>query len=87
MTELDPFNVFRTALFLGVGAYTVLTTLGTIWRVVGLLRGRDPRKRLLRSYLSYQLATVSLRPLAGELAEIACWLAALIGIWRLHDLV
>jgi len=84
MTTIDPFRVFRTALFIGVAAYTLVTTAGTIWRMIVVLSGRDPRKRLLRAYLSYQLVTVRLRPLAGELLGLAFWLAALLGIWWLH---
>ena len=84
MTEVDPFRVFRTALFMGVAAYTLVTTAGTIWRVVAVLSGSDPRKRLLREYLSYQVLSIRLRPLAGELLELAFWLAILLGIWWLH---
>lgn len=84
MNEIDPFAIFRTTLFVALAVYTVLTTAGTIWGVAVVLRGNDPRKRLLRAYLSYQLVSVRIRPLAGELLELAFWLAVLLGVWWLH---
>jgi hypothetical protein len=84
MSPVDPFTVFRTALFAGVAAYTLLTAASTIWRVAVVLRGNDPRARLLRTYLSYQLVSVRLRPLAGELLEVTSWLAVLLGLCWLH---
>lgn len=87
MGATDPFLVFRTTLFVGVAVYTVLTTTGTIWRLVAVLRGDDPRKRLLRTYLGYQLATVRLRPLSGELVQLGIWVFVLAVLWYLHRLV
>ena len=84
MNEIDPFRIFRTTLFIALAIYTVLTTAGTIWQVTVVLRGSDPDKRLLRTYLAYQLLSFRLRPLANELAQIVFWIAALVGLWWLH---
>ena len=81
---MDPFAVFRTTLFCALAVYTVVTAVGTIGRVVVVLRGNDPEKRLLRAYLSYQVLSIRIRPLAGELWEIGFWVAVLLGIWWLH---
>ena len=87
MGESDPFSVFRTTLFVALAVYTGLSTAGTIWHVVGVLRGHEPEKRLLRTYLGYQLVSFRVRPLAGELLQIACWIAVLFGLWWLHLLI
>ena len=84
MDPVDPFWVFRTGIFFVLGVYTILVTTVTIFKIAHLLRGRDPRKALLRAYLSYQLVTIRLRPLAADLLEIALWLVVLFGIWRLE---
>ncbi|MBU0637417.1 MAG: hypothetical protein KKB50_01025 [Planctomycetes bacterium] len=84
MAEFDLFVFFRTTLFMFLAIYTLLAGAGTIWRVTRALRGDDPRNRLLRLYLSYQLASVRLRPLSGELLMIAVWALALCSIWWLH---
>jgi len=84
MHELDPFGTFRTTLFVALAIYTVVTLAGTAWRVATLLRGTDPRKRLLRAYLGYQLVSFSLRPLAGELLQIGFWCTILLLLWWLH---
>jgi hypothetical protein len=84
MDGIDPFNVFRTAVFVGVTTYTVLALAGTMMRLAAILRGSDPEKRLLRAVLSYELVSMRLRPLLGELWQLAFWSAALLGIWWLH---
>ena len=84
MPRTDPFAVYRTTLFVALAVYTVLTTAGTAWRVTVLLRGNDPQRRLLRAYLSYQLVSFRLRPLAGELLQIAFWCTILLCLWWLH---
>ena len=84
MTDIDPFAIFRTTLFIALAVYTLVTTVGTILRVAVVLSGSDPEKRLLRAYLSYQLVSVRIRPLAGELLEIAFWVAVLLGLWWLY---
>jgi hypothetical protein len=84
MTEIDPFRIFRTTLFIALAVYTLLTTASTIWQVTIVLRGSDPDKRLLRTYLAYQLLSFRLRPLAGELVQIMFWITALLGLWWLH---
>jgi hypothetical protein len=84
MADVDPFLVFRTALFIGLGVYTVLTLSATVLQLVRLFRGTDPSKRLLRAYVSYQLVTFRVRPLAGELTQIALWSLVLLFIWWLH---
>jgi hypothetical protein len=83
-TELDPFKVFRSTLFLFLAIYGVLTLWSAAWRVRRLLAGTDPGKRLLRTYLAYQVVTVRLRPVGGELLQIGFWLALLVIIWWLH---
>lgn len=80
----DPFEIYRSALFLGLAVYTLLTTAATAWQIVVVLRGDDPRRKLLRTYLSYQLVTVRLQPLAGELLQILLWCAVLLILWHLH---
>jgi hypothetical protein len=87
MQEFDLFTLFRTLLFVALTTYTVLATVSGLRRVVGLLRGRDPRKRLLRAYLGYQLVSLRLRPLAGELLQIAFWVTMLVCLWWLHTQV
>jgi hypothetical protein len=84
MPRPDPFLIYRTTLFIALAAYYVVTTAGGVWRVVALLRGNDPRKRLLRTYLSYQLVSFRFRPLAGELLQIAFWCTILLVIYWLH---
>jgi hypothetical protein len=81
----EPFYWFRTALFVGLAAYYVLTLAGTVWHVAVLLYGSDPHRRLLRLYLSYQLLSFRLRPLASELLQIVLWSAILVLIWWLHS--
>ena len=83
-TELDLFTVFRSTLFLFLAIYAALTLLSAVWRVRRVLAGTDPGKRLLRTYMAYQVVTVRLRPLAGELLQIGFWSALLVVIWWLH---
>lgn len=80
----EPFYWFRTAVFVGLATYYVLSVAGTIWRVAALLHGDDPRNRLLRLYLSYQLLSFRFRPLTGELLQIGLWSAILLYVWWLH---
>jgi hypothetical protein len=84
MSRPDPFLIYRTSLFIALAAYYVVTTAGGVWRVVALLRGSDPHRRLLRTYLSYQLVSFRVRPLAGELLQIAFWCTILLVIYWLH---
>jgi hypothetical protein len=67
--SVDPFLIFRTCIFVAVGVYTGLTMLGTIFKMVQILSGTDPRKRLLRTYLSYQLLAIRIRPLAASIVQ------------------
>jgi hypothetical protein len=85
--EIDVFIFYRTALLFFLGTYTLLLTTTTVVRLVGVLSGTHRSKELLRLYVAYQLLSVRLRPLAGELFQISLWLAALLVIWRLHKLV
>ncbi len=87
MKHPDPFAVYRTALFVALSAYYLVTTAGAAWQVAVLLRGREPHKSLLRLYLSYQLLSVRLRPLRGELLQIAFWGTMLAVMYWLHELL
>lgn len=87
MSQLDPFYLFRTMLFVGLSVYYILATSVTIWRLVTLLRGRDRAHRLLRTVVSYQLVTIRLRPLAGELVQIGFLIVVLVVLWWAHGLV
>ncbi|MBW7904155.1 MAG: hypothetical protein LC135_13545 [Phycisphaerae bacterium] len=85
--DTDPFILFRGLLV------TLLTVYATLALVTGavqfwrLISGEDRHKRLLRTYLGYQLLSLRLRPVAGELTQIAAWTILLIIVWRLHHLV
>ena len=85
--RMDPFILFRTTLFVFLGIYTLLTMAGTMWQVLRVLRGSDPQKRLLRLYLSYQLVSIRIRPLSGELLQLGAWAALLLAVWWLHTKV
>ncbi len=87
MHDLDAFQVFRTMLFIGVTVYTIITTLESLARAVALLAGRDPKRRLLRAYIGYNLVTFRLEPLTGELLQIAFWTTILLILWWLHTLL
>lgn len=84
MAEIDPFGIFRTTLFVALVVYTLVTMGATAWYTIALLAGRDPRKRLLRVYVSYQLLSFRARPLAGELVQLVLWTGVLVAIWWLH---
>ncbi len=87
MPELDAFQVFRTMLFVAVTVYTVIVTVESAVRVAALLAGRDPKRRLLRAYVGYNLVTFRVAPLAGELLQIAFWATILLVFWWLHTLL
>jgi hypothetical protein len=87
MSSLDPFYVFRTSVFVAVTVYTCLSMAGTMLQVIGILRGTDPKKQLLRAIVAYELVSFRLRPLAGELLGISLWFAALLFVWWLHTQV
>jgi hypothetical protein len=85
MPDFDLFLVFRTVLFIGLTVYFGLTTIITIRTLYGILAGEDPRRRLLRACISYQLVTTRVKPLAGELAQIGFWIGVLVLIWYAHQ--
>jgi hypothetical protein len=87
MPEFDLFNFFRTTLFVFVGTYSGLMMISGLWRLTRFLGGADPHKQILRDYLTYLLLSVRTRTIRGDLIEIAALAAALVGIWRLHDLI
>lgn len=87
MESPDLFVVFRTTLFVVLTAYAVVTTATAGWHVLRLLRGDTGHQRLLRTYLGYQLLSVRLGPLRGELLQIALWLTMLALLWWLHGVV
>jgi hypothetical protein len=87
MPELELFTFFRTMLFVFLAAYSILLLSTSIWRLTALFSGSDPKKQMLRLYVSYQLLTIRLRPIRGELIQIAFWLMVLGSLWWLHTLV
>ncbi len=87
MHDLDAFLLFRTLLFIGVTVYTVIATLESLVRTLALLAGRDPKRRLLRAYVGYNLISFRLQPLTGELLQIALWTTILLVLWWLHTLL
>ncbi len=87
MDKLDLFILFRTLLLVALTTYTVLLTAHGLRRLLGYLGGRDPQKRMLRVYLGYQLVSIRLRPLAGELCQIAFWVTMLAALWWLHRIL
>ena len=84
MADLDLFYTFRTAIFIGVAVYSGISLASTAWFLVAYLRSDDPRMRFVRRYVTYQLASVRLTPLAGELFQMVLLLAALGSIWWAH---
>lgn len=80
----DPFLFYRSILFVVLTVYTIAVTVGTAVVVARLLRGDDPRHKLLRTYLSYTLVTVRLRPALGEIVQIGIWSMVLVWLWWLH---
>lgn len=87
MPELELFTFFRTILFVFLAAYSILLLSTSIWQLTALFSGSDPKKQMFRLYVSYQLLTIRLRPLRGELIQIAFWLMVLGSLWWLHTLV
>lgn len=84
MPELDLFFTFRTAMFVGVAIYSGISLAGTLWFVVSFLRSDDAHMRFVRRYVTYQLASVRIAPLSGELFQIALVLGALGSVWWAH---
>lgn len=82
--DTDYFGVYCLTLYAGIIVYTVVSLGLTAVQTAALLRGDEPRRRLLRTYLLYLLVSVRLRPLACELAQIVLLTAALAGLWWLH---
>ncbi len=87
MEAPDLFILFRTTLFLLLTVYALVTTATAGWHVLRLLRGDRGHQRLLRTYLAYQLLSVRLEPLRGELLQLAFWLTMLAVLWWLHGVV
>ncbi|HMQ17232.1 MAG TPA: hypothetical protein PKC49_14790 [Phycisphaerae bacterium] len=85
--DTDPFIFFRGLLVTLLAVYAGLALATGVARLWRLISGDDRRKRLLRTYLGYQLASLRLRPVAGELTQIAAWTILLFIVWRLHHLV
>ncbi len=87
MDGFDLFAFYRTTLFLFLGTYTLLLTISSVWQVVRLLAGPERHKEFLRTYVSYQLLTMRIRPVRGELLQIAALVALLGVVGYLHTLV
>lgn len=87
MPDIDLFILFRTLLFVFLTIYAVLTLASTIARVWALFAGADSARQVLRLYVSYQLLTIQLKPVRGELAQMAFWAMMLGVLWWLHTLI
>jgi hypothetical protein len=87
MAEFDPFIFFRELLVTFLTIYTLLVLTSTIWRLKRLFAGEQPDKQILRLYVSYQMLTIRLAPLRGELLQIGFWLVILLCVWWLHTLI
>lgn len=84
MPDWDPFLIYQWLLMVLVTVYYAVVMAVAGWQIATVLRGNDPKLRMLRLYLSYQLVTIRLRPLASELLQIGVWSAALAGLWWVH---
>jgi hypothetical protein len=87
MAGFDLFIFFRTMLVVFLMIYGLLVLGSGIWRLTGLFAGHDPGRQMLRLYVSYQVLTIRLAPLRGELLQIALWLVVLFCVWWLHGLI
>jgi len=85
MSEYDLFDVYRWLLLVILSIYSILVIGSSILGAARAVSGVAPHQRLLRTYLTYQLLTIRLRPAAGELRQIAAWLALLLVIWYAHQ--
>ena len=84
MDGFDLFTFYRTTLFVFLGTYTLLLTISSVWQLVRLLAGPERHKEFLRTYVAYQLLTMRVRPVRGELLQIALLVAALGILAYLH---
>ncbi len=87
MHGFDLFAFYRATLFLFLGTYTLLLTVSGVWQLVRLLAGPERHKEFLRTYVAYQLVTMRVRPVRGELLQIAFLVGALGGLWYLHTVI
>ena len=84
MGDFDLFYFFRFVLAVTLSVYFAMVVGVGLWRLRVLLAGNEPHRHLLRAYLSYQLVSLRLRPLRGELVQIGLLLAAFILVCWLH---
>jgi hypothetical protein len=82
--DYDLFTAFRSLLFLFLAIYAALMLWSMAWQVRRFLAGRGSAKRLLRTYLAYQIVTIRVQPAVGELLQIGFLLMVLLVIWWLH---
>jgi hypothetical protein len=87
MADFDAFYLFRTTLFIAVSVFTVVTFAETVIGLGRLLGGAEPHRQMLRKYLAYQVLSVRLAPLKGELALLGLWSLILLLLWFLHRLL
>jgi len=87
MAEFDLFIFFRTMLVTFLTIYALLVLSSTLWRLTRLFSGEQPDKQILRLYMSYQMLTIRLEPVHGELLQIGFWLLILLCLWWLHTLI
>lgn len=84
MGDFDPFELFRTTLFIAVTLYTLAGVPMTVMIVRKVLRGAAMPQQMLRAYVIWLLLTVRWRPLRGELIQIALWGGVVLMLWQCH---
>lgn len=81
---MDVFYSFRWILGCALGGYFVLTIVLAVSRLAGALRGSGRTQDFARLCASYAVVSIRVRPVSGELVEIAIWLAVLAFLWGAH---
>lgn len=84
MMGYDLFGFYQLLLFVALTFYSALLITSSAIGLVRLVSGSDRQKRLLRTYLAYQLLTVRWRIAADELLQIAAWTLLLVVVWVAH---
>ncbi len=87
MAEFDLFIFFRTMLVTFLTIYALLVLSSTLWRLKRLFAGERPDRQMLRLYVSYQMLTIRLGPVRGELLQFGFWLLIVLYVSWLHTLI